>query len=257
MESGTATQDEALDPQDVANIEKIKVLLKSKSGNDTQKFAGLALLKSVLDNSPRLQANTEVIFDLWTSMDGKFVSRLIKTGSKPSSKGKDTDESKSSMLQLGVYVLHTFAILLPETALGEPKFTDRIPALIPAVLHSSDSDGTTETLLQLLLTLASTAAGAQAILQVEDLSPLTESASTNPKALDILRFAFLNTMGSSSEQNIEVAVIRKRVDETVQSLTASFKGTDAVTFLSFLGTFLRQADPRVSQEQVCVPQSRD
>jgi hypothetical protein len=248
MEPENIDDGEAPDAQDLANVEKIKALLKSKSGNDTQKFAGLALLRSVLDNSPRLQANAEVVYDLWASMDGKFVSRLIKTGSKPASKGAERDDSKSSMLQLGVSVLHTFAVLLPETALGESKFTDRIPALIPALLHTSDTDGTTETLLQLLLSLASTEEGARAILSVEDLSPLTEIAPANPKALDILRFAFLNIMGRRADEDVDFAAIRQRVDETVQSLTASFKGTDASTFLGFLGSLLRQTDSRVSKE---------
>lgn len=254
MEPGIAGGGEALNSQELVNVDKIKALLGAKKGNDTQKFAGLALLKSVLDNSPRLQASPQIVYDLWTSLDGRFVSRLIKTGSKPSgSNGKDKDESRSSMLQLGVSVLHTFAILLPETALGETKFTDRIPALIPAILHSSDSDGTTETLLQLLLTLASTEEGARAIVRVEDLSPLTETASANPKALDVLRFAFLNTMGHSSESDIDVATIRNRVDETLRSLTSAFKGTDAVTFLSFLGSFLRQAEPQVSENSFNTP----
>jgi Neurochondrin len=169
-------EDTPLDAQDRANIEKIKSLLKPKN-DDTQKFAGLALLKSVLNNSPRLRADPKLVHDhLWTSMDGKFVTRLIKTGSKPQLSAKDKD--KESMLQLGVSVLHIFAVLLPESALAEAKFTDRISVLVPALLHSKGE--TIETLLQLLLTLASTEEGAKAILQVEDLSPLTETASTNP-----------------------------------------------------------------------------
>lgn len=237
-EPGNNSQDATRDAsssstsKDLAEIDKIKALLRSK--NDTQMFAGLALLRSVLDNSPHLQTDAEAVYDLWKSIDGKFIHRLVKTGSKPSSK----DDSKS-MLDLGVSVLHTFAVLLPRTALEESKFTNRITVLVPAALHGSEE--TTEMLLQLLYTLASTEKGARAIFKVEDLSPLTEIASTNPKALDILRFAFLNTMGSADD----IPSLRKRVDETIQSLASSFKGTDAVTFLGFLGSFLRQADPTV------------
>jgi hypothetical protein len=218
--------------KDLAEIDKIKALLRSK--NDTQMFAGLALLRSVLDNSPDIQTNAEAVYDLWKSIDGKFIHRLVKTGSKPSIKA----DSKS-MLDLGVSVLHAFSLLLPRTALEESKFTDRIPVLVPAALHGSDD--ITEMLLQLLYTLASTGKGARAIVKVQDLSPLTEIASSNPKALDVLRFAFLNTMGSVED----ISAARKQVNDTIQSLASSFKGTDAVTFLSFLGSFLRQADSTV------------
>lgn len=226
-------KEEALAPNELANIDKIKSLLQSK--NDTQMFAGLALLRSVLDNSPRLQADAQVTYDLWTSVDAKFINRLVKTGSK-----KPSSKDSKSMLDLGISVLHTFAVLLPETALSEPKFIGRIPVLVPAALHTSSE--TTEILLQLLYTLASTEKGARAIVQVDDLSPLTEIACANPKALDVLRFALLNSMGPVED----VSVLRKCVDETIQSLTSSFKGTDAVTLLSFLGSFLPQADPMVS-----------
>lgn len=120
--SGAATT-----KQDEANIAKIQTLLQAQ--DDTQRFVGLALLKSVLDNSPELQTNHEVLQRLWDSLPAKFIDRLLRTGSNPSK--KDSKE----MLDLAVSVLHTFVALLPEEAWSQPKFTDRIPRLVGAVLY--------------------------------------------------------------------------------------------------------------------------
>lgn len=115
-------------PNDEAvNVAKIQQLLKAK--DDTQRFVGLALLKSVLDNSQQLRENEQVVQSLWDSLPSKFLDRLLRTGSKPS------DQTAKEMLDLVVSVLHTFAVLLPEQSRGDAKFADRIPGLVGAVLY--------------------------------------------------------------------------------------------------------------------------
>lgn len=112
---------------DAASVAKIKFLLEAK--DDTQRFVGLALLKSVLDNTPELRQDEQVVQDLWASVSPRFLDRLMKTGSQPS--GKDVKE----MLDLAVSVIHTFAALLPEALRAEDKFTGRIPGLASSVLY--------------------------------------------------------------------------------------------------------------------------
>lgn len=112
---------------DAANLQKIKALLKAK--DDTQRFVGLALLKSVLDNSPQLRDDQGEVQSLWTSISPKFLDRLLKTGSTPSNK------DAKDMLDLAVSVLHTFSLLLPESSRDDSRFTDRIPLLVAAALH--------------------------------------------------------------------------------------------------------------------------
>ena len=133
MEEGSPAM--AIDPIDPAqyqnadatNLDKIKLLLKAR--DDTQRFVGLALLKTVLDNSPDLRQDEEVIRSLWASISSKFLDRLLKTGSTPSNK------NAKDMLDLSVSVLHTFAVLLPQPSREEPKFTGRIPLLVASALH--------------------------------------------------------------------------------------------------------------------------
>ena len=128
MESSTPNTEPQASSSSQADIPKLQTLLKAK--DDTQRFVGLALLKSVLDNSPELRQDATVVQSLWDSLSPKFLDRLIRTGSKPSTKNQNAKE----MLDLAVSVLHTFAVLLPERAGSDTKFLDRIPGLVGAVL---------------------------------------------------------------------------------------------------------------------------
>lgn len=110
-----------------STLAKIEELLKTK--DDTQRFVGLALLRSVLDNSEEIRQNGPLIQHFWSCISSKFLDRLIRMGSKPSK--PDAKE----MLDLAVSVIYTFAILLPEGRKGQSKLVDRIPKLVEATLY--------------------------------------------------------------------------------------------------------------------------
>ncbi|RKK15242.1 hypothetical protein BFJ66_g2726 [Fusarium oxysporum f. sp. cepae] len=222
------TQSTASQPTDV---NKIRSLLKAK--DDTQRFVGLALLKSLLDSSEQLRQDEQTVQGLWSSLSPKFLDRLLRTGSKPS-----TQNSKE-MLDLAVSVLYIFSILLPDQAKSDAKFINRIPLLVNAVLYSSED--TTKLILQLLHTLASSQQGAQEFIKVEDFSSLTEIAPSHAQVLDIFCFAWLNSMTTIEDPSTLV----RQIDDTIQSLVSSFTGTDAVTLLEFLGYFLRHANSSI------------
>lgn len=83
--------------------------------------------------------------------------------------------------------------------------------------------------------------GAQAFVRIQDISSLTEVAPTHAPVLDILSFAWLNSMTVTPDPSL----LARQIDATIQSLVSSFTGTDAVTLLEFLGYFLGSADPSV------------
>ena len=62
-----------LDPS--ATFQKIQDLLKAR--DDTSRFVGLALLKTVLDNGQLLQ-DSERLRVLWESLSPKFLDRLLR-----------------------------------------------------------------------------------------------------------------------------------------------------------------------------------
>jgi hypothetical protein len=90
--------------------------------------------------------------------------------------------------------------------------------------------------------LVSQPEGGRVFTAVQDLSPLTEIASSQPLALDTLLYAWL----SAATVVTDKSSLRSKIDSTISSLVASFKGTDGVTLLSFLASLLPRLDPEVS-----------
>ncbi|KAK0646304.1 Neurochondrin-domain-containing protein [Cercophora newfieldiana] len=220
------------------SIEKIETLLKAK--DDTSRFVGLALLKSVLDNSQELRSNEDAVVKLWESIPSKFLDRLIRTGSRKEPKEPKSSPKKEShdMLDLAVYVLHTLCALLPEEKRKSGRLVDRIPQLVSCLLNCPEQ--TTQPVLETLVSLVSQPEGARALVSIEDVTPLTEIASSQPLALEVLLHAWLNSASA-----VDRAGLRSTIDKNVGNLVASFKGTDAVTLLDFLAKLLPSLDPEV------------
>lgn len=112
---------------ETVTVQKIQELLKTK--NDTSRFVGLALLKSVLDNSQQLREDKSTITELWQSVSPKFLDRLLRSGARQSSK------DAKDMIDIAVAVLHTFSTLLPESGRTDSSIIDRIPTLVSVVLQ--------------------------------------------------------------------------------------------------------------------------
>lgn len=112
----------------LATFEKMENLLKAK--DDTSRFVGLALLKTVLDNGQLIQ-DSERIRILWEALSPKFLDRLLRAH-------QNTKISKSQaqdMVDLAVTVLHTFSIIIPEESRKEKAFVGRAPALVKALVE--------------------------------------------------------------------------------------------------------------------------
>lgn len=108
-------------------IEQTLVLLKAK--DDTSRFVGLAILKSILDNREDLQKDVTVIKSCWEAVPAKFLDRLLRA---PASL-KNSKEESQSMVELAIAVLHAFLALLPEDSNDDEKFLGRIERLLGAL----------------------------------------------------------------------------------------------------------------------------
>ena len=108
---------------------KMQVLLKAK--DDTSRFVGLALLKSVLDNNGQLAHDSEKIRTLWEAMSPKFFDRLLRAHSSEKVNKSDAQD----MVDLAVSVLHTFSIILPEESQREKRLVGRTHPLIKALVE--------------------------------------------------------------------------------------------------------------------------
>lgn len=110
-------------------IEQIRTFLNSK--DDTSRFVGLALLKSVLDNKNELIENQSVICKLWGSISPKFLDRLLRAQIA----GNGSKDEARGMVDLAVAVLHTFTIILPDDMRRQDKLIKRIGPLVNAIVQ--------------------------------------------------------------------------------------------------------------------------
>jgi hypothetical protein len=95
--------------------------------------------------------------------------------------------------------------------------------------------------LQTLLTIVSLHLGALEFMTIEDVSPLTEIAHQQPLVLDIFSLAWSNASTGPSE----VPAVRASINRIIPTLLNSFRDTDAVTFLAFIGDTLAKLPPEV------------
>lgn len=99
--------------------------------DDTSKFVGLALLKSLLDNSEELRNDAETVLGLWESISPKFLDRLVRTGISAQATQKDA----KNMMDLAVSVIHTFTLLLPDQSRRDKRLVGRLPLLVSSLLQ--------------------------------------------------------------------------------------------------------------------------
>ncbi|KAI1000461.1 hypothetical protein K3495_g7736 [Podosphaera aphanis] len=218
--------------ESTAVFEKMKTLLKTD--DDTSRFVGLALLKASLDND-QLAKDPDRLQTLWESISPRFLDRLLRAraGEKTS-----TQEARN-MADLAVSVIHVFLILLSDSCRAQKRLTDRLAPLLSALVNSSTE--TSRLILQSLMIIVSQPEGSIKLLSIEDLSPLTELATQEPMALDILQYAWLNAAATSNGADL----VRTSIDKLIPNLTKSFQGTDAVTLLNSIANLLPNLDPAI------------
>ncbi|KAH0562935.1 hypothetical protein GP486_002495 [Trichoglossum hirsutum] len=193
-----------------AAVDRVILLLKSK--DDTSKFVGLAVLKSILDNQQELRRDPVIITRCWAAISPRFLDRLLRARE---SERKEKEEARN-MVDLAAGVIHVFTLLLPSEAGNEEK------------LLGSSSE-TAALILQTLLTFASGRNGAERLLAVEDWSPLVEIAPQQQLAVDVLRFAFIN--GAAGP---DLLPVRLRLDKVIPVLVVGFRDSPASPLLELL-----------------------
>ncbi|KAK2009196.1 DUF1941-domain-containing protein [Colletotrichum eremochloae] len=230
--NGPQAPDPTQATQQIASLDQIQSMLTAT--DDTSRFVGLALLKTLLDNSEELRNDADTVSALWESISPKFLDRLVRTGSSVQSTQKDA----KNMVDLAVSVIHTFASLLPDQSKRDKRLVGRLPLLVSSLLKSSEE--TSQLIVQTILTLVAFPEGAKFFFEIEDVSPLVEIAPNNPSALEVFAFSWINCMDLVQDRT----ALKTKIDGTVQALVSTFNGTDGVTLLEFLGKFLRNADPK-------------
>jgi hypothetical protein len=93
------------------------------------------------------------------------------------------------------------------------------------------------------LTISSQPEGALELLSVPDLTPLIQIATQDPLVLEIMNYAWI----TASTIDTEVQTVRESIEKIMPALVTTFKDTDAVTLISFVGNLL----PKLEFEASC------
>ena len=149
-------------------LEQVFTFLKAK--DDTSRFVGLSLLRSILDANEELRNDEEIIKKCWTAVPNKFLIRLLKTG------GTNTEETKN-MNQLAVAVVHTFANLLPADQVSDKKMFELVE---PLAKVTPGLDAAPQMLaFQALLCIVSSSAGAHVFARASCHGGLSHALSSD------------------------------------------------------------------------------
>lgn len=130
--SDMADKSSAINESDTENattaLDRMRGLLGAK--DDTSRFVGLALLKSILDNQPVLRDDAGHMGTFWEAISPKFLDRLLRAGKNHNM----TKGEAKNMLDIAVAVLHAFTSLLPEEVRDDKRLVGRLPALVNALI---------------------------------------------------------------------------------------------------------------------------
>ena len=201
------------------DLEKALEFLKAK--DDTSRFVGLALLKPVLESELSQESGREeegtraIIGQCWRAIPVKFLDRLLRA--KP--EGKRTKEEASSMIGLAVAVLHAFMTIL-ETPEKDGRFVGRVPLMMSA-LRSAPLE-TTNQIMQIFATLATTAEGSHAVFCADDKDGKPDQKPISYLFVTVLLIDIRSTIPSLQEKlhSTEYPDISERVARAYDIISA-------------------------------------
>ena len=109
------------------SIQKTLALLKAR--DDTSRFAGLTVLKAILDINEDLQKDSNALAQFWVAISAKFLDRLLGAGANE----KKSKHEAESMAELAVGVLHAFVRLITSIVQEHEKLLGRAEGLMAAL----------------------------------------------------------------------------------------------------------------------------
>lgn len=231
-----------------AALEHTLKLLRTK--DDTSRFVGLAILKSLLDNHATFRNDAATLTKCWEAIPSVFLDRMLRA----SASQKKSPQEAQSMREIAVAILHIFALLLPDDVTDAETFVRRSAALVCALKESLSTpqglysrerglslivhrpESIVDPILEALLTIASGQAGSQAVLAVADLSPLLMLVTKKPRVLEILTSALIISH-ESRVKNPETDIhfdLDPQLEQLLHEITAKFEGKDCRLLFEFI-----------------------
>ncbi|KAF2434539.1 DUF1941-domain-containing protein [Tothia fuscella] len=156
-----------------AALDQVFSLLKAK--DDTSRFVGLSLLRSLLDSNEELRSNTAIITQCWNSIPNTFLIKLLES---QTSKKKKSDEETRDLITLAISVVNIFANLVPQEEIEKEKMTEFCEPLIH-VIPQCDQESQ-DVVFQVLRCIANSPKGATSMNPAKDWNWLDIAAKEKP-----------------------------------------------------------------------------
>lgn len=148
VNAGAASTDVRSPKNVAAALQQTLTLLSAR--DDTSRFVGLALVKSLLDNHETLRNESGTVAKCWDAVPAIFLDRLLRANAVAAGKAAKADvnateietadgdqhaKAKSAgeaknMVDLAVGVIHSFALLLSGSSGHDKKLVERTPSLM-------------------------------------------------------------------------------------------------------------------------------
>ncbi|TKA79767.1 hypothetical protein B0A49_02660 [Cryomyces minteri] len=211
-----------MDP--AAALSQVFNLLKAK--DDTSRFVGLSLLRSLLDAHDVFRNDPDIVIKCWAAIPTKFLNRLLNAVEGQ----KRTKEEANSMNELAVSVIHVFTILLPLQAIQEDKMLSFCGAIVKVLQRTTTE--TTTLVVQVLVTISSQPKGADAMWEIDDVSPLLKVAKYQELALRVVQ----NVLSVTTHREHTTSDNLEKWDDIVSQLLASNGQANTVPILEMLAS---------------------
>lgn len=205
------------------SLDQVVSYLEKK--DDTSRFLGLTLLRPLLDNE-NFRNNKEAISECWTALSTSYLKRLLRAD-----QNKERSQADSRLLvDLVVGVLHAFSLMLPPEAPESDKMVSMSEGLVHSLIEANSD--TTENALRTLLIICSTERGKNALLELDDLSPLIEICPQQPLALHCVKLVLMygNERDAAGDWSKKHSVVMK--------VLLAYQGADATPAHAMLSDVL-------------------
>ncbi|KAF2497753.1 DUF1941-domain-containing protein [Lophium mytilinum] len=231
MEPTSLPADGAVNP--IAALDQIISLLQAK--DDTRRFVGLSLLRTLLDKHESLRDDPAVILRCWNAIPTNFLKRLLKA--RPTEQ-RSQDEAKN-MVTLAVSVIQAFTTLLDAQELENERMTALCGSLVAALSVTAED---TQTLaLQALHRIGGGAKGALIISQVDGFGALVSLALESDLALDVIK-VLLVTLIKKRKNEGATSKLKENEDSIFATLLESHKPEKTLPLLEVIADVLEESD---------------
>ncbi|KAF2804014.1 DUF1941-domain-containing protein [Mytilinidion resinicola] len=212
-----------------------QVISRLQAKDDTRRFVGLSLLRTLLDKHESLRDDPAVISRCWNAIPTNFLKRLLKART---TEQRSQDIAKN-MVTLAVSVIQAFTTLLDAPELEDERMIVLCGSLVAAL--SVTADDTRTLALQALHRVGGGAKGALVITQFEGFGTLMSTALKNDLAMDVVKVLLVTLIKEQkSEENTSKL---KKIEESIfTTLLDSHKLEKALPILEAIANVLEESD---------------